>query len=295
MLHPTDGFSPVLVGFAFLESPRWHDGRIWVSDIYGGEVVAVDPDTRRANTFAMDVAPSGLGWMPDGTLLVVSGAYATVLAIDTEGTTTTHARLALLGPFPNDLVHDAHGSAYVGSLGFDLFAGETVAPSNLVLVGPAGHVRAVADGLRCPNGMAISRDGRTLLVAESFGNVITAFDIESDGSLAGRRDWVRFGETPRAASSRAAVRELAVLPDGLCRDNADNIWVADVKGRRILGFSAAGRLVREVSTGEHTPYACVLGGPYGDRLFVCLASTAHPQRAKERRSSVLAEYGGPLW
>ena len=178
----------LLEGGTFFEGARWHDGAWWVADFYAHRVLRVTTDGEATSVAAVPGQPSGLGWLPDGRLLVVSMKDRRLLRQEATGRLVEHADLTTVtAGWANDMVVDAHGRAYVGNLGFDLFGDDTPAHTTIAMVTPDGQARVVADDLRFPNGTVITGDGRTLIVAESFGGVLTAFTIAPDGSLTDRR------------------------------------------------------------------------------------------------------------
>src|ERR671926_1564864 len=196
--------STVLRDLSYLECPRWHEGRIWVSDFYTHQVLSARED---GSDLRVEVEvpgqPSGLGWLPDGRLLVISQHDNRLLRREPDGSLVTHADLSgLVTGEPNDMVVDEQGGAFVGNFGFDLMAGAPVAPTVLLRVDPDGVVTQVADDMWFPNGSVITDDG-VLLVDESFGNRITAFDIAPDGALTDRRGWAAFGAPPGGPGPRA--------------------------------------------------------------------------------------------
>jgi sugar lactone lactonase YvrE len=177
----------LLAGLAIGESPRWHDGRLWFSDMGAGELVTADLRGNREVVASIPATPMGIGWLPDGRLLVVSTGDGKLLRREPDGSLVTHADLAGLAPFPwSDMVVDGRGNAYIGNIGFDFGAGE-FATGILALVTPDGVARQVADGISFANGMAVTPDNATLILAESYGNRLTAFDIAADGGLSNRR------------------------------------------------------------------------------------------------------------
>src|SRR5262245_64086907 len=169
-------------GFSFLEGPRWRDGRLYCSDMGAGRVLCVDPATGAAETVAtVPESPSGLGWLPDGRLLVVSMRERRLLRLERDGRLALHADLShLVSHWCNDMVVDDAGRAYVGNFGYDALAGEAQKPTCLVAVEPDGRARVVADGLLFPNGAAITQDRRRLIVAETFAHRLAAFEIRPD-------------------------------------------------------------------------------------------------------------------
>jgi sugar lactone lactonase YvrE len=244
-------------GLRFPEAPRWHEGRLWFSDFYRQEVIAVNRQGESEAKVKLDDSPSGLGWRPDGSLLVVSMHGRRLLAQSPGGELATVADLsAFVGGPCNDMVVDAQGRAYVGNFGFDLYAKEAARATDLLRVDPDGSVHRVASDLWFPNGMAITPDGQTLIVAETFAHRLTAFAIDPDGNLGERRV---FADLP------------GVSPDGLCLDAQGAVWVADAVGRAVLRVVAGQGVVDRVSTGDHQSYACMLGGDDGRTLFICTA------------------------
>lgn len=264
----TTSLVPVLDGLAFAEGPRWHQGRLWFSDMHQHRVMAFDPATGEAEVVVeVPGRPSGLGWRPDGTLLVVSMVDRHLLALEDHALSTV-ADLSDIAPFDcNDMVVDADGNAYVGNFGFDLHDPESdQCTTNLVRVSVDGAVREVADGLFFPNGCVITPDGSTLVVGESFGACLTAFSIAADGSLENRREWARV---------RGAV------PDGICLDAEGAIWMASPVSHQVLRVAEGGEVVEEVRTSdERQPFACMLGGEAGTTLFVCTALDSDPETCR---------------
>lgn len=270
----TATLAPVLEGLAFPEGPRWHDGRLWFSDMHADVVLALDPATGEAEQIVtVDHRPSGLGWRPDGTLLVVSMTDRRLLALEPgSGALTEVADLADLAPCHcNDMVVTAHGDAYVGNFGFDLHDPEAEQrTTTLVHVAVDGSARVVADGLSFPNGMVVTPDGSTLIVGESFGGCLTAFDIGDDGSLSGRREWARV---------RGSV------PDGICLDAEGAVWMASPVSNRVLRVAEGGEVLDEVRTSdERQPFACMLGGDDGCTLFVCTAIDSDPESCRRHQA-----------
>jgi sugar lactone lactonase YvrE len=252
----------VLDGLAVGESPRWIDGRLWFCHWGTGEVVAVAPGGASEVTVRLPAAtlPFCLDRLPDGRLLLVDGPAGRVLRRAPDGALAVHAELAGLSPHAwNEIVVDARGNAYVNGIGFDMRTGTDGAPGRLALVTPAGEVRQVADGLAFPNGMALTPDGATLLVAESWGRRISAFDVAEDGSLGGRRAWA----------------EVDGAPDGICLDAEGAAWYADVPNRRCMRVREGGAVLDTVAL-DRGAFACMLGGEDGRTLFVLAAEWRGP-------------------
>lgn len=261
----------VLDGFTFLECPRWHEGRIWVADFYSHRVVSANADGSDVRIEAeVPNQPSGLGWLADGRLLVVSMRDRKLLVRDSAGALSVHADLA---PFvtghPNDMVVDATGRAFVGNFGFDLMAGAPVTGASLVRVDPDGTAGVVAEGMMFPNGSVITPDG-VLIVAETFGSRLAAFDVAPDGSLSNRRAWAAFGDAPTTTDLGEALGQLTVAPDGMCLDAEGAIWVADALHGRVIRVREGGEIVDEVQT-DSGVFACMLGGHAGTTLYICSA------------------------
>ncbi|GAA2537847.1 SMP-30/gluconolactonase/LRE family protein [Pseudonocardia hydrocarbonoxydans] len=278
----------VLEGYSYLECPRWHDGRLWVSDFYTERVVATDGRGRAEVMAEVPAQPSGLGFLPDGRALIVSMRDHRILVRDADGGLTDHADLSAAVPAVlNDMVVDEHGGAYVGNFGFDLMGGAPMRTTTLTRVAPDGTVTEAAGGLAFPNGMVILPGG-VLVVAETFAARLTAFDIAPDGGLSGRREWARFGDAPATTDVGEAVGQLAVAPDGICADAEGAIWVADALHGRVLRVREGGEVVEEIPTGTGV-YACMLGGDDGRTLFLCTApSFAEHERRPVREARLLA-------
>jgi sugar lactone lactonase YvrE len=255
----------------FYEGPRWHDGRWWVSDFYRKLVLSFDADGGDVREeLVVEHLPSGLGWTPDGDLLVVSQMDHSLLRRAADGSVATVATFSeLCGGFANDMVVDAKGHAYIGNAGFDLMAGGEPSTANLVRVDLDGTVALAADGLAFPNGSVVTPDGSTLIVGETMGNRYTSFTIEDDGTLTHRRIWADLA---------------GVAPDGCGLDAEGRIWCADAFGKRCVLVEEGGRLVEEIPAPEGMGvYACMLGGPDGTTLLQCCAPgfLAHERRAAD--------------
>jgi sugar lactone lactonase YvrE len=258
----------LLDGLAFPEGPRWHDGRLWFSDQHTGRVVALSVDGMAETIVEVPNGPSGLGWLPDGQLLVVSMRDRRLLRFDGSSLHKV-ADLSALAPFHcNDMVVDAFGRAYVGNFGFDLDGGGAFAPTVLIRVEPDGTTAVAADDLSFPNGAVITPDGTTLIIGETFGGRLTAFAVRPDGSLTDRRVWAEVA---------------GMVPDGCCLDADGAIWVADPVGRHVVRVVEGGAVTDTVTiAAPNSAYACALGGPDRSTLFVCTAPTSTPEIALEQ-------------
>ena len=275
-------------GFAFLEGPRWREGRLYVSDFYTSKVHAIDPTGAVETVCELDDQPSGLGFAPDGSLLVVSMKKRRLLRVRGSKIEVA-ADLSSHAPFHcNDMLVDGQGRAYIGNFGWNLYEEAEMRATHLLMVEPDGAVRVVADGLTFPNGMALTKDGRTLLVAESFAARITAFDVDSDGALRGRRTWAAFTDrtfTTIAESLEAGV----VIPDGIALDARGELWIADVARRGPIRVAEGGAILEWIDTGESTVYAVALDAEGESTLYMCAGPpllTYDP--ARERRGLLIS-------
>jgi sugar lactone lactonase YvrE len=262
----------VVSGFTFLEAPRWHGGRIWFSDFYTFQVLSAREDGSDIRVEAdVPQQPSGLGWLPDGRLLIVSMRDRRLLRREPDGTLVTHADLRdhATGHL-NDMAIDAKGRAYVGNFGFDLMRGAPLESAALHRVDPDGTVTEVATDLWFPNGSVITKDN-VLLVNETFGNRVSAFDVTDDGRLTNRRTWAQFAPLPTDRDlEKVLTQQTKVAPDGACLDAEGALWLADATGGRLLRVTEGGEITDEVRPGINV-YACALGGADGRTLFACAA------------------------
>jgi sugar lactone lactonase YvrE len=263
----------LLEGGAFFESPRWHDGRWWLSDFYRHVVLTVDADGTTEDVMTVEGQPSGLGWLPDGDLLVVSMRDHRILRRSPDGEVRVHADVSEhCGGHLNDMVVSADGRAYVGNFGFDLMAFGDPATAALVRVDPDGSCTVVAEDLLFPNGSVITPDGRTLIVGETAGARYTAFTIEPDGSLTDRRVWAQLAPTPEITTFAETIGQLKVGPDGCGLDAEGHIWAADEVGARCIRVAPGGAIVDEIAAPEGLDmFACMLGGADGRTLLMCAA------------------------
>jgi sugar lactone lactonase YvrE len=275
-------------GFSFLEGPRWHEGRLWVSDFYTSRVLAVRESGEVQTVAEVPGQPSGLGWLPDGRMLVVSMRDHRLLRQEPDGSLVRHAELAeLVGGLLNDMLVDSHGRAYVGNFGFDLMAGGPPRTADLVLARPDGTTQVVAEKLAFPNGMVLVDGGSTLVVAETFGNRLSGYTVGPDGALSDRREWAAFGPSPTGSEVAEVLAELSVAPDGICAAPDDTIWVADAGNHRVLRVAEGGKILDEVGTDELHAFACALGGADGRTLFICAAPSFLEHERRDTREAVL--------
>lgn len=264
----SEGTEPdvLLSGLGIGESPRWHDGRLWFADWGAHEVVAVDQAGVRETVAPGPGVTFCLDFLPDGTLVVVDGARSRLVRPGPDGDLVTHVDLsALAGGGWNDIAIDRRGFAYVNNIGFDLMAGEPPAPGWVAVIAPDGTARRVADDLAFPNGMALTPDGATLVVAESYAGRLTAYDVTPDGGLTRRRTW-------------AAVEGSA--PDGICVDAEGAVWYGDVPNRQCVRVAEGGRVLQAVPL-DRGCFACALGGDDGRTLFMVAAVWRGPEQMFE--------------
>lgn len=263
-------------GLMFGEGPRWHDGALWLSDMHAQQVLKVTPDG--SSQVIVELAndqPSGLGWLPNGDLLIVSMTDRSLLRYDGYEL-ALHADLSELASFTcNDMVVDAHGRAYVGNFGFDLHNRAPQAPAELVCVAPDGQARVVAQDLMFPNGTVITPDGKTLIVGESWGRCLTAFDIDAQGDLSGRRVWA---DLPQGA-----------LPDGICLDADGGIWSASPSSNDCIRQVEGGEVTHRIAL-ERGAFACMIGN---DKLYVLTSSSSDPQTCKTQKDARVEVYDAP--
>lgn len=259
----------LLDGLKFPEGPRWHAGRLWFSDMHAHEVVAVDENGTRETICSVEAWPSGLGWTLDERLLIVSMTNRRLLRLEEDGTLTTVADISSLASYHcNDMVVDGRGRAYIGNFGFDLAKRENPKPAEIVLVEPDGEARIVADNVEFPNGTVITPDSKTLIVGESMGRRLTAFDIASNGDLENRRVWAEMENA---------------LPDGICLDEKGGVWVASPISSECLRVVEGGEVTDRIPV-ETQAYACMLGGEDRRTLYICTAASSDPEECRANAS-----------
>src|SRR6266498_3245975 len=238
--------TPLLSGIAMGESPRWHQNRLWFSDWGAQEILAIDTQGRSDVVVRTPFElPFCIDWLPDGRLLIVAGRESRVVRREHDGSLVTHVDLRdISNQFWNEIVVDGRGNTYVNG-----------GPGIIALVTAAGSVRQVADGIAFPNGMAITPDNRTLIIAESHGKKLSAFDVDSDGALSNRRAWADLG---------------AGVPDGICIDAENAVWYADVPNKRCVRVREGGEVLQTIDL-DRGGFACMLGGPDRRTLFIVTA------------------------
>lgn len=270
----TSDVKTLAAGFTFTEGPRWHDDRWWFSDFYTQAIYSMKQDGSDVREeVKVPAQPSGLGWLPDGRLLYVSMKDRKIMRRERDGSLIVHADVAdHVGGHPNDMVVDSEGRAWLGNFGFDLMGGAPMESADLLRIDPDGKVTNVAKGLQFPNGSVITPDGKTLIVDESFGNRVSAFDIKDDGSLGPRRDWASFGPLPKSKNAGDALKngEVSLMPDGCALDAEGCLWVADAAHERVCRVAEGGKILETIKPGTGV-YACMLGGSDGRDLLMCCA------------------------
>jgi sugar lactone lactonase YvrE len=243
----------LLTGRGLVESPRWNGDRLYFSDWSAGEVVAVDLAGHSEVIARVDSLPLCTAWLPDGHLVIVSSRDGRLLRLESDGSLVTYQDLGQ--PGWNDIVADGRGHVYVNRAGFNPVAGEPFQPGFVHLATPDGSVRQVADDIAFPNGMAVTADNSTLIVADSYRHNLVAFDIDADGGLSNRRTWADLGDG---------------TPDGICTDAQNAVWYADVPNRRCVRVAEGGLVLQTVDL-DRGGFACVLGGPTRTTLFIVAA------------------------
>lgn len=240
-------------GFTFLDCPRWKDGKLWMSDMVGEAVYTLAEDGQRHLLKELPSRPAGLSFLSDGRLVIASMRDRRLYALNKSGELDLYADLssAASGDL-NDTVIDSAGNIFVGNFGFDLAGGEDPKPTELHKVAPDGQISVAADSMVFPNGAVLTPDGRTLIVAETFANRLTAFTRSSDGELSERRVWAELPDH---------------LPDGICLDSSGAIWVSSIGPGVFLRVAKGGEVLETLKPQAARAVACCLGGADGKTLF----------------------------
>lgn len=261
----------LLDGIYFGEGPRWRDGYLWLSDFYAHEVLKVDPNGNRSHVATVSGQPSGLGWLPDGSLLIVSMKDRKLLQL-ADGALSEYADMSSIATWHcNDMVVSGDGRAYVGNFGYDHYSEQEEKTANLVRVDLDRSVHLADSGLKFPNGSIITPDGKTLVVGETRGNRLTAWDIASDGTLLNRRIWADLGKN---------------FPDGICLDEEGAIWVADPRLKETIRVKQGGEVTHRISTNDYGSFACMLGGEDRKTLYICTAPGSGPNAAEAPKGRI---------
>lgn len=270
----------------YLECPRWRGDSLFVVDMYADEVLSVNLDGSSEVVATVAGQPGGLGWLPDGQMLIVSMEKRKILRRKRNGELATYADLSDRTSWDlNDMAVDSRGNAYVGGFGFALHSYDPIANAPLFHIATDGTITEYGDGLRTPNGIAILPGERTLVVAETFGSRLTAFDIGEDGILSNQRVWADF-DGPETDDILEYVSFGAITPDGLCADSDGSVWMADVIGQRCVRVCEGGSIIDEVKH-DMLVIAPALGGPSGRTLFLCTAPTFDREQRRAARESEL--------
>jgi sugar lactone lactonase YvrE len=255
----------LMTGIAFGESPRWHGGRLWFADWGAQEVIAVDAEgnSQAVVRVPFPSIPMCIDWLPGADrLLIVSAREGRVMRREPDGSLAVHADLTGLSDGGwNEIVADGRGNVYINGAGFDLMAGEKFAPGIIAVATADGSVRQVADGIAFPNGMTVTPDNSTLIIAESYGKQLTAFDIAADGGLSNRRVWADLGDG---------------APDGICLDAENAVWYADVPNRRCVRVREGGEVLQTINA-DRGCFACMLGGQDRSTLFIIATEWRGPE------------------
>jgi sugar lactone lactonase YvrE len=252
-----------------LEGPRWHEGWLYFSDMHGHTVNAVDLNGKLEVIAEVAAWPSGLGWLPDGRMLIVSMTDRRLLRLENGGL-KVHADLSsLASALCNDMVVDATGRAYVGNFGYNFFEGEKEKSAEVILVNPDGSARVVVPEMQFPNGSVIPPDGKTIIIGESGGHRLTEFDIAADGSLVNRRVFAELGDA---------------LPDGIALDAEGAIWVAAPFTHELIRVKRGGEVTERIKR-DQMPIACALGGPARRTLFLLSSDSVIPDECRQKRSA----------
>ena len=270
---------PFASGLYFGECPRWHDGRLWYSDFFDHGVFSVSPDGERQAEVVFEWESAGIGWLPDGRLLIVNRLERTIVRREPDGALVPHGDLRPWATWhANDMVVASDGRAYVGNFGFDLdglYDGTTpasaIAPASIIRVDPDGTSSEAAAGINFPNGMVVTEHGDRLIVAESLGGSLKAFDRAPDGTLSNERQWAA---TP------------GVAPDGICLCADNTVWVANALGAECVRVAEGGEILERVATSSNC-YACMLGDDDRRTLYLVTAPTSDAAKARLARDGRL--------
>ena len=268
--------SVIFSDLRFPEGARWNEGQLWFSDMHTGQVFKSDPAGRTLHeVVVVDDQPSGLGWLPDGSLLISCMLDRKVRRLDLEGAVTDFADVSMLTPSPiNDLVTSTDGHTFLGGFGYDLYSGAAQQPGPIFSIAPDGAVTLAETDMKFPNGSVILPGTSTLVVAETWGARLTAFDIDDDGGLTHKRVWA---ELPPGST-----------PDGICVDAAGAIWVSSIATSQFLRVLSGGRVTNMFVVDGRCAADCVLGGPDGCTLFLLTSNSWQPSETTAREGRIEA-------
>ncbi|CAG4912633.1 MULTISPECIES: SMP-30/gluconolactonase/LRE family protein [Acidithrix] len=279
----------ILENGTFFESPRWHDGSWWLSDFYSHRVIRLDSNNAPEVMLEVPGQPSGIGWLPDGSMLVVSMKDHLLLRSTAKGTSSVHADLSQYSGGPsNDMAIDAKGHAYVGNFGFDFMNGADPKSTSIVMVDMDGTSQVVASEMYFPNGSVITPDGKTLIVGETMGCRYSAFDIEDDGTLSNRRTWAELAPLPTLGTFGETIGQVTIAPDGCSLDAQGQIWAADALANRVIRIAPGGQITDEIPAPSGMGFfACMLGGEDGKTLLLCSAPDSFEHLRKNKTEAVI--------
>lgn len=268
----------------FPEGARWHEDQLWFSDMHTGQVFRSDPAARTLEeVVVVDDQPSGLGWLPDGSLLISCMLGRRVRRLAPGGGVSDFADISMLTDAPiNDLVTDAAGRTFLGGFGYDLYADAPQSPGPIFRIDPDGRPTVVEDDMVFPNGSVFLPGTSTLVVAETWAARLTAFDVDASGDLVGKRVWA---ELPAGST-----------PDGICVDSAGGVWVSSITTSQFLRVEEGGRITRTIDVDGRCATDCVLGGPDGRTLFLLTSNSWQPSATTVRQGRIEAvsvEVPGP--
>ena len=280
-------FTTLVSGLSFTECPRWRDGRLYVSDFYTHRVLAMAMDGTAETIASVPEQPAGLGFLPDGRMLIVSMRDRKVLRREADGSLVVHSDLSALAPgHLNDMLVDGSGRAWVGNFGFDLMGGAPARATVLICVEPDGTAKVATENLGFPNGTVLTPDGRTLIVAESLMNRLSSFNV-AGSSLGERRTWAAFGDPPASTNVGEILAQVEVAPDGICLDAEGAVWIADAAHSRLIRVAEGGRILEERKIDGVGVFACMLGGDDGRMLFASVAPTFHEAEASANHRAAI--------
>lgn len=264
-------------GLVLGESPRWHDGRLWLSDWGAHEVLAINLEGGCEVITHVPSLPFSIDWLPDGRLLIVHDGL--LVCQESDGSFAPYADLREISAYPwNEIVVDGRGNVYVNNIGFDMMGGEEPSMGSVTLVLPDGTAKQVADGVQFPNGMAVTPDNSTLILAESYGKRLTAFEIGEDGTLSRGRIWADL---------------IDGVPDGICVDSEGAVWYADVSNKRCARVREGGEVLQSLQA-DRGCFACMLGGQDDQTIFVVAAEWKGPESiASAERTGVILAAAAP--